>query len=147
MMTNLKSNWGLRVQGMALIIVVFVVGALVGGASERIRASQSGPLRPARMMAASLPKGFEQLGLTEEQSEAVRGIFEAARPATDSVMREMMPVLRAMRDSVHARIRGVLTAEQAATLDSLTQQRPSRPDMDGRRRFPGQRRVPADTHQ
>ncbi len=45
--------------------------------------------------------------------------MERRRPRTDELLREMLPRLRAVTDSLEAEVRAVLTAEQAVRLDSL----------------------------
>ena len=106
----------LRIQGAVLIIVIFVVGVLAGGAAERIRASREKPMRPFRQP-GELPRPFAHLGLTDEQREQISEIFESSRPRADSVLQELMPHLRQINDSIQAEIRDVLTPEQVEMLD------------------------------
>jgi Spy/CpxP family protein refolding chaperone len=127
----------LRIQGAVLIALVFAVGVLAGGATERIRASREKPMRPFRQM-GDLPRPFARLGLTEEQRTEISAIFERGRPQTDSVLQELMPHLQAINDSIQAQIREVLTPEQAELLDETFGGPGMWPGggMDGRRRPP-----------
>ena len=127
----------LRIQGAVLIALIFVVGILAGGATERIRASREKPMRPFRQM-GDLPRPFARLGLTEEQRTEITTIFERRRPQTESVLHELMPHLQAINDSIHAEIRNILTPEQAALLDESFGGPGMWPGggMDGRRRPP-----------
>ncbi len=122
----------LRIQGAVLIVLIFVVGVLAGGAVERVRASREKPMRPFRQP-GELPRPFARLGLTEEQRTEISEIFESGRPRAESVMQELMPHLRAINDSIQAQIREVLTPEQAAILDEEFERRVmQRGGMDGR---------------
>jgi len=122
----------LRIQGAILIIVIFVVGVLAGGAAERIRASRERPMRPF-VQRGELPRPFQRIGLTEEQRTQIDEIFEGTRPAADSVLRELMPHLRAINDSVQGLIREVLTDEQAAMLEEELARGGMRPEGFGGR--------------
>jgi len=117
----------LRIQGALLIVVVFVAGVLAGGATERVRSSRGKPPRPFRQ-AGELPPPFLRLDLTEEQLAEIETVFEQGRPRTESIMRELMPQLRAVNDSIHLRIREILTPEQVEKLDE---------EFDRRGLFPG----------
>ena len=114
----------IRAQGIALLFITFLVGVLAGFAAERVRATQGAPVaeseRPGRVLRPGhLPPLFRRLDLEPDQRERVVEIMEGARPRTDAILSEMLPRLRAVTDSIHAEIRGVLTAEQAERWDSL----------------------------
>ena len=128
----------LRIQGAVLVILIFFVGALAGGAIERVRSSRDKPMRPFRQFSDELPRPFARLDLSDEQRTAIMEIFENARPLADSVMRELMPHLSQINDSVQARIREILTPEQAAILEEeFSRRRGGRPGgFDGRWRRP-----------
>jgi Spy/CpxP family protein refolding chaperone len=152
-----------KVQGAALLVLVFVVGALVGGAVERVRMAQTRPDPPrfdrekppfpegAEAPWAErgvVPRPFERLDLTDQQRERIVEILESSRPVTDSIMMETMPRLIEVRDSIAAEIREVLTAEQLEQLDREMGERFMRPNMfmrpmgrpglpDSTRRTPG----------
>ena len=129
------SVWRMRLQGVILIVLTFLVGALAGSATERVLASRGKPMRPFRQM-GELPRPFARLGLTEEQRTEISAIFERGRPQADSVLQELMPHLQAINDSVQAQIRDILTPEQAAMLDEEFGRRGMRPGgMEGRWRM------------
>jgi len=119
MSSSSDSTLRLRIQGAVLIALVFVVGVLAGGATERIRASREKPMRPFRQ-AGELPRPFARLGLTEEQRTEISAILERGRPQTDSVLQELMPHLQAISDSIRVEIREVLTPEQTELLDDMS---------------------------
>ncbi len=66
-----------------------------------------------------LPPLFENLGLTADQRTQIIDIMEQGRPRTDQILREMLPRLRTVTDSIHEQVRAVLTPEQLVQFDSL----------------------------
>ncbi len=135
MKDGIESLGRVRMKGMALLAVAFVVGGLAGGAVERVRAVKSAPafgppagamMRPGFGREGELPPMFLRLDLTEEQRARIQEILEESRPRTEALMEEMMPRLKAETDSVRERIREVLTPEQAAKLDSIMENFPGR---------------------
>ncbi len=142
MKNSVESLGRIRAQGITLLVVTFVVGALAGMAFERFRAPRPG-LPPGRepglgMMRPfgtdRLPPMFEELNLTAEQRALISEIMERSQPRTDELLDSMLPRLRAVTDSIRDEIRAVLTPEQAVKLDSLMA------EMQGR--FRGMRRGP-----
>ena len=120
MSTGADSALRLRTQGAVLIVIIFVVGVLAGGAGERIRASRGKPMRPFRQP-GELPRPFARLDLTEEQQAELSLIFESAGPRTDSVLQELMPRLQVINDSIQEQIREILTPEQLESNVKLVQ--------------------------
>ena len=129
MKETLESLGRIRTKGIALLVLTFVAGALAGVAVERVRTARQAPeppppditmLRPLRE--GTLPPVLRQLNLTPAQREQIIQILERGRPRTDSILREMLPRLRATTDSIHAELRAVLTPAQLATWDSSTAQ-------------------------
>ncbi len=127
MKDGVESLGRIRVKGIAILLLTFLVGGLAGAALERARATRSTPEPPTRGWEARrgavrpgrLPRPFGQLDLTDEQRARISEIMEEAWPQTEEIMSEMLPRLRAVTDSIHDEIRAVLTPEQAAQLDSL----------------------------
>jgi len=148
MKNSVESLGRIRVQGIALLLITFVVGVLAGVALERVLALRRPPeLMPPMSMGQPLGKGplppmFAELELTPEQQSQIRDIMERSRPRTEELLQQTIPHLRALTDSVRMEIRAVLTTEQAARLDSLMTNRSRgpgrRPGMQG----PGRNRRP-----
>lgn len=137
MKDGFESLGRVRFQGIALLAIAFVVGALGGMAVERVRASRARPAPSEWMpMRGGLPHGFTALNLTPEQQERIQAIFRSSRPRTDSVLQASLPRLEAIRDSVRAEIRAVLTPDQQRTFDEMEMQDP-RGGPRGRRGGPG----------
>jgi len=125
------------VQGLVLVVVVFVAGLLTGGAVERIRTSRVPPRPPFMENRGPLPWPFARLDLTEEQRDKIVAIFESGRPLTDSIMQEVMPRLAAINDSIREEIRSILTPDQVKQLEREFERRGLPPEDFGRHWRPG----------
>jgi Spy/CpxP family protein refolding chaperone len=125
MKNGVESLGRIRAQGIAILVLTFAVGLLVGFAGERIRARRAPPpfeLPPeamTRFRQGNLPTMFRELNLTPGQERQIATIMENGRPRSDAVLGEMLPRLRAVTDSIRQEVRGVLTPEQIAVWDSL----------------------------
>lgn len=120
-----------RALGVAVLVAIFVSGALAGAAVEHLRRRESRPIAPAepaltpqvienmKMGFGGVPVMYEALGLTEEQRQRIRQIIDASRPKTDSLLRDTWPALRAIIDSVRGQVDQVLTTEQRARLAAM----------------------------
>jgi Spy/CpxP family protein refolding chaperone len=125
MKDGVESLGRIRAQGVAILVLTFVVGVLVGFAGERVRSArraapppvppEMGPGVVGRFPQGNLPTMFRELNLTPEQVRQIAAILENGRPRSDAVMLR----LRSVTDSIRQELRGVLTPEQAARLDSL----------------------------
>jgi Spy/CpxP family protein refolding chaperone len=127
----------MRLQAILLLAAVFVIGILGGVAAERALQKNNPPRRPGppNLPHNQLPPELTQeLHLTPDQEERIRGIFEQYRPRTDAVLDEFFPKLRAVMDSARAEIRTVLSPEQQETFDRM---KPPELDRDGPLHFPG----------
>jgi Spy/CpxP family protein refolding chaperone len=126
MKNGVESLGRIRAQGIAILLLTFVVGVLAGFAGERVRSARNrpppfemGPEMMARFRQGNLPTMFRELNLTPEQVRQIAAIMENGRPRSNAVLDEMLPRLRAVTDSIRQEVRGVLTAEQTAVWDSL----------------------------
>lgn len=68
-------------------------------------------------------EAFDALGLTDEQRRRIEQIFVRSQPRTDAVLRQTLPRLRAVTDSINAEIQAVLTPEQRRRLGRLEPRR------------------------
>lgn len=94
-----------------LLVVTLLAGTLAacGAAPTTPDGAPGGPAQAGRHMA----RMQADLGLTAAQASQINAIEQAQRNKMDY-----------LRNSTHARIRAVLTAEQAAKYDQMQQQRP-----------------------
>ena len=135
-----------RIETAGLLLAVFVAGGLGGAALER-RSQERGPREPGgrELMAppGEIPRFYEALDLSETQRAEIQAILDAARPESDSILREAMPRLREITRQTREDIARVLTDEQRARLEeSFRRRRPGPPTDRSPDRSPGRRRGP-----
>ena len=120
-----KSKW----TATALLIAVFVLGALSGGAAAGLAERSTGERRqPRGGMVAHLAQNLE---LTAEQQDSVRAIVERHKAG-----------FQIMREQIGSDIRSILTAEQLTQYEELmTNMRHTRKH-DGKNRDSTNRRSP-----
>lgn len=95
------------------------------GMQQNRRGGQGGP----GMGGQNGPRGnaLEQLGLSDEQKEAIEAIREAYKPQIEAILEqrdaltraEIKEQLDALREQIQAEVEGVLTDEQKAQLEEL----------------------------
>jgi len=103
-------------RGAGLLVAAFAAGLLAGVALERFRPSGA-PTGPRIMIRA--PEVLDQLGLTPVQRHAADSVLEQSSPRSEAAMRELVPRLAAIADSVDAELDRILTAAQRRKFDSL----------------------------
>jgi hypothetical protein len=122
-----------RLQGLGILILVFVSGLLAGAAIARWRTPEHVPTSAAetqvvptqdviasmKMAGTGVPVVYEALGLTEAQRDQIRAIMDANRPRTDSLLRTTWPLLRALLDTVQRQVEQVLTPQQRRQLQAI----------------------------
>ncbi|MFC1660786.1 hypothetical protein ACFL3S_04855 [Gemmatimonadota bacterium] len=135
-----------KMAAAALLVSVFVAGALAGFAVFRFSEARSpaqprggkppgGP--PGMMMRPMMTPGdsgspfvgmapmwitdrlSERLGLTDDQREKIQEIMDGRRSHASRVLDDLGPVLQAQLDSMQADIRDVLTPEQRERFDEF----------------------------
>ena len=110
-----------HLRGLALLAVTFVAGLAAGMAVERVRVRTAMPFpeEDIFMVRAELPPPLELLDLTPAQRRQVESLLERRRLQTEAIMREPMPRLRAITDSLQVELRSVLTTEQQKKFNRL----------------------------
>jgi len=117
MNAHLESLGRVKLQGVLLLVVVFVIGAIAGAAIMRVREARPGPPPPA---GPGAPPGWrQQLRLTDDQDRQIHEMLEKNRPRADAVLDQFLPRLRVVADSVRAEVRTVLTPDQQKMFDRL----------------------------
>jgi hypothetical protein len=110
----------------ALILLgVFLAGAATGAGLAHVLRP---PPRPAGR-GGMLPPLLSELGLSPEQAEEARAIFERHRPEIEAAIQESFPRVRAIQDRADAEIRALLTPEQARRFEASRSRRPPLPGM------------------
>jgi hypothetical protein len=116
----------MRLAGMALLAVTFVVGALAGTAFGRVlSAGEPAPGSPAATECRDRGPHhiFDELDLPPEQRSRIDAIMARRRARTDSLWQTDGARIRAAVDSTRAEIRAVMTPAQAAEYDQLREKR------------------------
>lgn len=136
---------GQKTAAAALLVSVFVAGAL--GGAVGVRLVDRRPWRPAGERGIPLdpmggrppgPGGMEggpdrfgvapmwladrlaaDLDLTEEQRDQVSAILESRQARASNALEEIGPFLRAQLDSMNLEIRAILTSEQQVIFDQF----------------------------
>lgn len=118
----------MRLAGMALLAVTFVVGALAGTAFGRVlKADEPAPAAANECRGERGPRHlFEEVGLSPEQRTRIDAIMARRRALTDSLWQTDGARIRAAVDSTRAEIRAVMTPAQAAEYDQLRQKHKER---------------------
>ena len=146
MKKGIESLGRLRLQGLLLLGLAFVTGALAGIAIEHARlasrAQAEATRRPPRFdRRGLLPPQLDRFDLSQEQRAEIEAILERTQPLTDSILGGAMPRLGKIMDETREEIRQVLTPEQRERLDT---EMPSRLGRRGPQARP-RRGVPGDT--
>lgn len=115
-------GWGARLLVLGTFAALFAAGAAAGVAWERTRHPETG-FRIRVDGGRARVESFEALGLTADQKRRIEQIFVDAQPRTDAVLRETLPRLRAVTDSINAEIQAILTPEQRRRLGRLEPRR------------------------
>jgi len=122
---TVRSRRGRRGLGVALLVIVFLSGALCGAAAFRLFA------RPRTIRQVSVrvaPRGvavYEELGLSPVQRQQIDSVLKSIQPRTDSLLGAALPQLKALIHSADSAIRSSLTPAQRPRLDSLERARSS----------------------
>ena len=113
MKSGMESLGPVRTQAVVLLLLAFLTGALVGGATERVLLH-----RAARVDRAGGPGGragfYGWLGVSDAQRTQIDAIFAKRRPHLDS----LNAIRRSAMDSARTEMDAVLTPDQRAKLDS-----------------------------
>lgn len=116
-------RWRARALVLGSFAALFAAGVVAGIAWERARGGEAPAFRVKVEGPRARVEAFEELGLTDEQRRRIERIFEVAQPRTDAVLRETLPRLRAVTDSINAEVQAVLTPEQRRRLGRLQPRR------------------------
>ena len=117
MNAHIESLGRVKLQGVLLLAVVFVIGAVAGVALDRAREARPG--HPPPFGQGAPPAWRQQLRLTDDQDRQIHEILEKNRSRADAVLDQFLPRLRVVTDSVRAEVRAVLTPDQQGMFDRL----------------------------
>ena len=121
-----------RAGAAALLAMTFLAGGVGGFALGAWRTREATgaarptgdpvtrpPSDPVVRIHDELPASFDALALSAEQRATITDILARARPKTDAALRDLIPRLRAITDSVDAQIRAVLRPAQREQLSRI----------------------------
>jgi Spy/CpxP family protein refolding chaperone len=126
----MESSWQVKYQVWLLIVAVFALGSVTGGALDRLYLSRSGALKQQRSAGGGRGPGrmAEQLktdlNLTEDQVQAVKKIFDEPRRRDD--FRQAMsqcPGMKEMREKHDNEIRALLNPDQQKRFNEILAER------------------------
>ena len=133
-----------KLQGLLVVFGAMLIGAAGGVLLERIRDNYTGAFASGKRSSFSarqfwtrqtrpIPRRIRSFAVDgQEQRNSIDSIFRAWEPRTDSVMNEVFPRIRALRDTVRMEVDAVLTPEQREELGKMPQF--GRDGRDGRNR-------------
>lgn len=115
-----------RASAAALLVAMFVLGGLVGGAATRM-ADQKGHRREGRPPRPTfVDRLTSDLGLNDSQRDSVQMVLDRHQPAMDSlwatVRLQFGPQMQAERQKIRNEISRFLTPEQQAKYAGLQRQ-------------------------
>jgi len=113
----------LRLRAFGLLAAMFAVGAVAGAGISRLAAPRPLHLGPPGMDLLG------QLALSAEQRTKADKIFERHRPELDAILRETMPRVRQVQETIDREVRDLLDPGQARRFDELRANRPPFPPM------------------
>ena len=126
----MESSKQIKYQVWLLIVAVFTLGTVAGGALDRLYLSRSGALSPSRSAGGGRGPGrmAEQmktdLNLTDEQSQAIKKIFDESRKRNDfGQVMSQCPRMKEMREKHNTQIRALLNPDQQKRFDEIIAER------------------------
>ena len=122
-----------RLLASIMLAVTFAAGALAGAAGERVlrarQIDQKAPSGPGPLHRGSVllePGTFDLIRATPEQREELQALLAERDSQTVAIWSEVEPKYRQVFEDARKEIRGVLSADQKVTLDSLIDARRER---------------------
>ena len=113
-MPTLASLGQLRIRAIGLLAAVFLAGALAGAGVIRYFEPRPPPPPPGPGLGP-----FSQLGLTPDQQARAREIIEKHRGELDAIVKETMPRVRAVQETIDREMLTVLTPDQLERFRAL----------------------------
>jgi hypothetical protein len=120
-----------------VLLVVFGLGCVTGGALTGLYRSRAGADRPEareKAMRERFEKMRTELSLTDQQTTAVRTILDETRNEYKALRTELRPRFEEPRMKARTRIRALLTPEQQQKFDAMVAQQDAQHDEDQKSR-------------
>src|SRR5262252_9666753 len=109
-----------RLKVWLVLVVVFILGSITGGALTALYRSRSGSDKGDRN--SRLERMRKELNLTDEQTKAVNAILDETKNEYRSLRSELRPRFEEPRMKARAKMRALLTPEQQQKFDAIVAQ-------------------------
>ena len=123
-----------RLKVWLVLVVVFMLGSITGGALTALYRSRSGSDNGARNPQARLEKIRKELNLTDEQTKAVNAILDDTKNEYRALRTELRPRFEEPRMKARAKMRALLTPEQQQKFDAIVAQQDAQREGEQKKR-------------
>ena len=123
-----------RLKVWLVLVVVFVLGSITGGALTGLYLSRSGSDRSERNPQQRFEKMRKELNLTDDQTKAVSAILDDARNEYRALRGELRPRFEEPRMKARAKIRALLSPEQQQKFDAMVAQQDAQREGEQKKR-------------
>jgi Spy/CpxP family protein refolding chaperone len=117
-----------------VLVVVFLLGSITGGALTALYRARSGSDRPERNVQQRFEKMRKELQLTDEQTKSVSAILDETRNEYRSLRSELRPRFDEPRLKARAKMRALLTPEQQQKFDAIVAQQDAQRESEQKKR-------------
>src|SRR5262245_31084150 len=121
-----------RLKVWLVLVVVFMLGSITGGALTALYRSRSGGEKPDRN--SRLEKIRKELNLTDEQTKAVNAILDDTKNEYRALRTELRPRFEEPRMKARAKMRALLTPEQQQKFDAIVAQQDAQREGEQKKR-------------
>ncbi|NOT62248.1 MAG: hypothetical protein HOP19_18715 [Acidobacteria bacterium] len=128
----MESSTQVKYQVWLLIVAVFALGTIAGGALDRLYLSRSGAIKQPRSGSGERGRGpgrmLDQwktdLNLTDEQYQGIKKVFDDSRKRNDfGQVMSQCPGVKEMREKHDNEIRAILNPDQQKRFNELAAER------------------------
>jgi Spy/CpxP family protein refolding chaperone len=117
-----------------VLVVVFVLGSITGGALTALYRARSGSDRPERNAHERFEKMRTELQLTDEQTKSLSAILDETRNEYRALRSELRPRFEEPRLKARAKMRALLTPEQQQKFDAMVAQQDAQRESEQKKR-------------
>jgi len=121
-----------RLKVWLVLVVVFILGSITGGALTALYRSRSGS--DNRNPQTRLEKMRKELNLTDDQTKAVNAILDDTKNEYRALRTELRPRFEEPRMKARAKMRALLTPEQQQKFDAIVAQQDAQREGEQKKR-------------
>lgn len=115
-------NTKTRREATVLVVVVFLLGAVLGGLATHVWTSHASQPQPPRGPDQIIARLSHDLDLTPDQKKVVTGIVDETHSQVRALYAPLDPQREQIRQQARTRIRAVLTPEQTVKFETFLQE-------------------------